>query len=567
MRFPVLLVGLAVFGLLVYPAVGRGGVSALFTDQASVGGNSMSTDTLDPPTGLSASGSVTLNWTATPDTYASGHRVLRSTTSGGPYSQIAEITPRTTTTYVDSVCAGTYYYVARAYFQNWESANSNQATGTGAGSSSSYATIAFRSAASAGAGSGVLTLTISKPAGTVSSDVMIAAVGVRQNTGVSTVTATITPASGWALVRRMDNTATWHSSMAVYYKVAGSSEPASYSWTFSSSIGAAGGIESFSGVDTASPIDAENGQATPLSLSHATPSITTTVANAMLVAHFSMPSAATWTPPGGMTEAFDVASQAVPNTLGHSTEGTYAVQAAAGATGAKTATASANSDPGNTHILALQPAKVAAFVAATSAGSSGTTLTINRPAGTAACDVMVAAVAFRPETAAITPPAGWTLVRRIDNSNIRENSLAVYYKVAGSSEPASYSWTLSTSTGIVGGIRSFRGVDTADPIDVENGQNTSSGLSHATPSVTTTVAYTMLVTSHGFSSAATWTAPAGMTEAFDVASLAVPNGSGESMDGAYVLQAAAGSSGTKTATASGDSDVGNAHILALRPAP
>src|SRR3972149_3983439 len=140
-----------------------------------------------------ASGPAPLNWTATPDTYASGHRVLRSTTSGGPYSQIAEITPRTTTTYVDSVCAGTYYYVARTYFQNWESANSNQATGTGAGSSSSYATIAFRSAASAGAGSGVLTLTISKPAGTVSGDVMIAAVGVRQNTGVSTVTATITP--------------------------------------------------------------------------------------------------------------------------------------------------------------------------------------------------------------------------------------------------------------------------------------------------------------------------------------------------------------------------------------
>src|SRR3989337_3460522 len=96
MRFPVLLVGLAVFGLLVYPAVGRGGVSALFTDQASVGGNSMSTDTLDPPTRLTASGSGTLNWTATPDTYASGHPVLRSTTSGGPSSQIARITPRTT---------------------------------------------------------------------------------------------------------------------------------------------------------------------------------------------------------------------------------------------------------------------------------------------------------------------------------------------------------------------------------------------------------------------------------------------------------------------------------------
>jgi hypothetical protein len=268
-----------------------------------------------------------------------------------------------------------------------------------------------------------------------------------------------------------------------------------------------------------------------------------------------------------MTEAFDVASLAVPDTMGHSTEGTYAAQASAGASGSKTATASNNSDPGNTHILALKPAKAVAFVAAASAGSSGTTLTISKPAGTAACDVMVAAIAFRPETATLTPPSGWTLVRRMDNSNIRQNSLAVYYKVADSAEPASYTWTLSTSTGIAGGIQTFRGVDTADPIDVENGGNTASGLSHATPSVTTTVAYAMLVTAHGFSSAATWTPPAGMTEAFDVASQGVPNGAGESMEGSYVLQAAAGATGTKTATASGDADVGNAHILALKPAP
>jgi hypothetical protein len=58
-----------------------------------------------------------------------------------------------------------------------------------------------------------------------------------------------------------------------------------------------------------------------------------------------------------------------------------------------------------------------------------------------------------------------------------------------------------------------------------------------------------------------------MTEAFDVASQGVPNGAGESMEGSYVLQAAAGATGTKTATASGDADVGNAHILALKPAP
>ncbi|MDO8614286.1 MAG: hypothetical protein Q7T33_00935, partial [Dehalococcoidia bacterium] len=59
----------------------------------------------------------------------------------------------------------------------------------------------------------------------------------------------------------------------------------------------------------------------------------------------------------------------------------------------------------------------------------------------------------------------------------------------------------------------------------------------------------------------------GMTEAFDVASVAVPSAGGISIEGNYGIQAAAGATGTKTATASNDADVGNAHILALRPAP
>jgi len=108
------------------------GSYALFTDVFSNSGNTFNTDTLNPPTGLSATAgcSIRLNWTATADTYASGHRVFRSTTStsGGPYTQIAEVTPRTNTTYTDNPTAGTYYYVVRAFYQNWESVNSGQAS-------------------------------------------------------------------------------------------------------------------------------------------------------------------------------------------------------------------------------------------------------------------------------------------------------------------------------------------------------------------------------------------------------------------------------------------------------
>jgi hypothetical protein len=90
----------------------------------------LAADTLNPPTGLTATGgtSVTLSWTPTVDAYASGYLILRSASTGGPYSQIATVTPHTATATADSPGAGTWYYVLRSSFQNWTSANSNQAS-------------------------------------------------------------------------------------------------------------------------------------------------------------------------------------------------------------------------------------------------------------------------------------------------------------------------------------------------------------------------------------------------------------------------------------------------------
>lgn len=92
--------------------------------------STFSTETLDPPTNLNVSGPLlvkTLTWTATVDTRATGYLVFRSTTNGGPYTQIATVTPRTTTTYVDVVVGlGTRYYVVQSYYGSWTSVNSNQ---------------------------------------------------------------------------------------------------------------------------------------------------------------------------------------------------------------------------------------------------------------------------------------------------------------------------------------------------------------------------------------------------------------------------------------------------------
>lgn len=105
----------------------------LFIGQAANAGNTFTTDTLNAPTGLTATvvgSAIRLNWTATVDTYASGYIVFRSTTSGSGYGQITSVAPRTVTTYTDNtVAVGTpYYYRLKTYFQNWLSVYSNEAS-------------------------------------------------------------------------------------------------------------------------------------------------------------------------------------------------------------------------------------------------------------------------------------------------------------------------------------------------------------------------------------------------------------------------------------------------------
>jgi RHS repeat-associated protein len=401
-------------------------------------------------------------------------------------------------------------------------------------------TPAFRSAASAATTGAALTIT--RPSGVAANDVLIASLGVTPST-----VAIVAP-SGWTLVRRMDNAGPIANTLAVYYKVASASEPASYAWGVSGSGFTVGGVQAFTGIDTTAPIESENGQATASATTHATPSLTTSMANAMVVTSHAFASARTWTPPSGMTESFDQPSGA-NNATGMSIEGARVVQAVAGATGVKTATSAGNADAGNTHILVLKPRTV--------------NLSLSTPASTQPNDVMIAAVGFSNSSAAIAPPSGWTLVRRVNNTAATSNTLAVYWRRAQAGEPSSHAWAISGGTFLVGGIQAFSGVDSTTPFDVENGQTTPSATAHDTPSVTTTDINRMLVTAHTYASAQTWTPQAGLSEGFDRPSGA-NNATGQSIAGGHQLQAAAGATGAKRSTAGGNADVGNTHILALR---
>ena len=405
----------------------------------------------------------------------------------------------------------------------------------------------YRSASSATT-TPITSHTINKPAGVVTNDVLVAGITVR---GAPTITAP----SGWTLVRS-DLSGTIIK-QEVYRKVAGASEPASYTWTFALPVdGVVGAIAAYSGVNTTTPIDVSGGQTNASSTSVTAPSITTTVANTMLVGFFGTADDATFTAPGSMTERSDVL---VDTTFDVSAESADATQAPAGASGTKVATASkATINIGQ--LVALKPSGTIALRGASQAAMTPiTSLTIATPAGVVADDVLVAAIADRNDEE-VYAPAGWTLVR----ADVNGTALLqyVFVRTATASEPANHTFTFDAPvSAATGGIVAVDDIDPLSPIDAAGGQANASSTSVTAPSISTTVADTVLVGFFATADDRTFTAPAGMTERFDVM---VDGVSDVGSSTATVVQSAAGATGTKVATASGAA-VNIGSLVALRP--
>jgi type IV pilus modification protein PilV len=202
-----------------------------------------------------------------------------------------------------------------------------------------------------------------------------------------------------------------------------------------------------------------------------------------------------------------------------------------------------------------------AFVGASSNAVDGATgLTISRPAGVSAGHVMVAAFAIQGKPG-VRVPTGWTLIRETLGKNSYEQ--ATYYKVAGSSEPASYTFQpVSGSYKMRGGVVAYSGVDTATPIDKEGAKSGTSG-NAVSPSFGTSFNKDVLINAVMFQSTnagATITPdPSLPNERYDV------NPSNFSHDYADGVQQTAGSTGTKTAVPSGSNAGWISSLIALKP--
>jgi hypothetical protein len=499
-------------------------------------------------------------------------------------------------------------------------------------------------------------ITLAGPDGLQPGDVMIAQVVTQGSIRVSRAP------EGWTLIRGDYNGS--HSNSYVYWRRAGSAEPAGYSWSLSGSTRIAGGIAAYRNVAASGdPIDAHGGQHNAASIHIVAPSITTTNEGAYLVGLFSAASEArettlTFSPPGGMLERYDLSSQVKGNQRNVVAMHASIALPAVGATGTRTAVLSA-ARPGWGQLIALRPAgppavsitiepgnvtftalgqtqqltatawdaqgnpvaaeftwsssasgvaivdanglvtakgngtasiiarageitgvasvEVAAptpsggnieFVSASSNQTSGNSISLAAPDGLQPGDVMIAQVVTQGSVQISQAPEGWTLIRG-DYNGSHSNSY-VYWRRAGSAEPAGYPWSLSGSTRIAGGIAAYRNVAASgDPIDAHDGQHNAASTNIVAPSITTTEGAYLVglfsAASEARETTLTFSPPGGMLERYDLSSRVTGNQRNVVAMHASMALPAIGATGTRTAVLSA-ARPGWGQLIALKPA-
>jgi large repetitive protein len=301
-----------------------------------------------------------------------------------------------------------------------------------------------------GSATGATSVSVTKPTGVQANDLLVAHVMVTGN-----VTASIA-GSGWTAVT--SGTAANTATQASFYKIAGGSEPASYSFTWTGSQAAAATVTAYYGVKSSSPFDLSSAIASTNNTTSVTAGTLTTTANDDIVlAFFGSASNSTYTPPASWNERGDV------GTTGISASTDDQIKVTAGATGNAVATSTVSARVYG-HQAAFKVDNVAPSVTMSDPGSPVTgTITLQTSAASDT-DSYVAQVQFQQS------PAGagsWTNVGSADTSS-------------------PYSISFDTTT-VTDGLYDFRAVATDGAGNTGNSATVSNRrIDNTAPSSTTT---------------------------------------------------------------------------------
>jgi hypothetical protein len=279
-----------------------------------------------------------------------------------------------------------------------------------------------------------------------------------------------------------------------------------------------------------------------------TVSATTTGANEVLVYGLTNRTTADYTPPTGFTEIYD----------GGELETAYQTQASAGATGSVSGTSTVAAVQTSTLLALLAPSGVTVQGATIAETASGTSVTINVPAGTTDGDLLMLSVA---SGAASMPSSftGWTHVL----SNINGGAtcqIGQFYRIA-SSEPASYTLSGFTTGRITAELVRITGADTTTPLDVTPTSAAATGsITAGTLTTATDKALVFYTVGQDAATSSDFTVPSGVTL------IENSTGTGKRLISAYEVQSAAGTTTSRTFTETAGPLNAGAFTTAIRPA-
>lgn len=176
--------------------------------------------------------------------------------------------------------------------------------------------------------------------------------------------------------------------------------------------------------------------------------------------------------------------------------------------------------------------------AATTINGAGSVV-VNKPTGTLQGDIMVAQICNVTQNTAPAGagvPTGWTALDPVGNATVGWWT-GLYYKVAGASEGASYTWTAAGT--LDGGIESWRGGNTTTPIDQHVGSDVGSTATPTSASVNDTNAGDEVIYFCANDSSNLMTKPTGTTQPYNTDCISSANkvlaGSGATGTGAWAI--------------------------------